>query len=159
MREILFRGKRVDNGEWIYGGYAKCNNREYILPDIDLIGKEWVFKNIEVIPESVSQFTGFTDINGKKVFEGDIVRDVSCYLTHLLYVKQGIETLQQAEENKKWGKIGVVKFCLDEVGSCGCCYQSFVGSGFKANEIDISKCEIIGNITDNPELLKVQDER
>lgn len=157
MRDIIFRAK-TKQGEWVYGlldsSYFRPNEKYYYIHNCETDNIEH-----EVIPETVGQFTGFTDLNGKKVFEGDIVKDVSCYLTHLIYVEQGMETLQQAEKNKKWGNIGVVKFCLEEVGSCGCCYQSFVGSGFKANEIDISKCEVIGNIHDNPELLEVQDER
>ena len=70
MREIIFRGKRVDNGEFVQGHYYGMWGKKYIL---------WgehnhIPEGQEVIPETVGQFTGITDKNGKRVFEGDIVR-------------------------------------------------------------------------------------
>jgi hypothetical protein len=64
MREILFRGKRVDNGEWVDGYYYKLGWQSFIRWDIHIY---------EVFPESVGQFTGLLDNNEKKIFQGDVV--------------------------------------------------------------------------------------
>lgn len=79
MREILFHGKRVDNGEWVDGYYVclydcKGNKSHRIYPgyaetDCDEYYHDW----FEVDPETVGQFAGFPDKNGNKMFEGDIV--------------------------------------------------------------------------------------
>lgn len=76
--------------------------------------------------DTIMQFTGLLDKQGKEIYEGDIVKN-------------------------QFDKISEVKFETEEVGSCGCCYETFRGSGFIYRES--GDVEIIGNIYENPELL------
>ena len=136
MQEILFRGKRMVNDEWIEGFYAKSGDSHFIL--IDNSFAVGYVRMKEVVPESVGQFTGLTDKNGKKIFEGDIVADA-------------------------YGWKGLVEFFTEDIGSCGCCVPKFDGSGFKAKHknhdsgVDMRSCTIVGNIYDNPEMWEEEE--
>lgn len=135
MREILFRGKRVDNGEWVYGFYA--NIPEHHINKLS--GKNCIVSInnglfMEVIPETVGQYTGLKDTNGKKIFEGDIVK----------------------YENNQAGayKIGQKMtgfICFDEKTGSYVAKNNFQKHADFWFAIDI---KVIGNIHDNPELLK-----
>lgn len=113
-----------------------------------------VWKYAEVDPETICQYTGLKDERGKKIFEGDIVRDLEVYLVQRSYAERGMQSKEDCEEYRENAKIGTVLFCTEEIGSCGCCFPSFEGSGFKANGINLNACEVIGNIFDNPELIE-----
>ena len=124
MREILFRGKRIDNGEWVEGNL--------FIPDSDSrpiqieCGTDIMQIAYEIAPETIGQYTGLTDKNGVKIFEHDICKD-------------------------SLGTLFVVEW--DSANA------RFIGRmvGGEHRIVYVSKeprVEVIGNIYDNPELLK-----
>lgn len=123
MREILFRGKTVCNGDWVYGGITWNPSRKKVF-----IHTKW--DECEVIPETVGQYTGVTDKNGKKIFEGDICKTCIC-------------KSDMSEEDV----VGMIYF-RDGAFEFGFEY----GDIYVSDILDAS--EVIGNIHDNPELIK-----
>ena len=147
MREILFRGKRCDNGEWVQGfllkecNYATCSWNLAIEYKTDRFGK-FAYDVAEIATETVGQFTGLTDKNGKKVFEGDILKFTD---TNAEYEWIGKVEFGNPNAEYNWG------------------FQLVYISGTKPNTdillwFDMEETgaysEVIGNIHDNPELLE-----
>lgn len=143
MREILFRGKRIDNGEWIQGFLVIWGNDYYIAPDINAYtsmggrgkGRCMMFGHYyQVFPKTVGQYTGLTDKtdkNGRKIFEGDIIRQkgfLNNYYTSVWYASG--------------------RFLVKD-------YETLLPT--QLGGISRYKIEVIGNIHDNPELLEVTE--
>lgn len=142
--EILFRGKRKDNGEWVYGWYCVMSGIDYIIPENEQFRNpaDPDFENsfIEVYPETVGQFTGEHDAKGNSIFENDILKYVESTSNHNYFVvfKNGSFDLHHTQIIEAW-RNGHLRW----------------GSLQRAFELgDKFKLEVIGNIHDNPELLK-----
>ena len=133
-REIIFRGKIIDNGEWAYGSLVVEEDKYYIALNINdnIKRDDYDVYMLEVIPKTVRQYTGLHDKNGKAIYEGNIVKvndeiiaEViweNDYLGYFLYANEenSIDSFENGEQPlyDYWGSI-----------------------------------EVIGNIYDNPELL------
>lgn len=148
-REILFRGKRVDNGEWVEGYLVIALNGAnliYVNYDIkqttEINGKPFYSvyaKNYDVIPESIGQYTGLKDKNGKKIFEGDILLDnaIVKWFDDLFW--DGGGSNHPGFYCKEWFE-----------------YGDFEYADMRYHKRLDSDCEVIGNIHDNPELLETK---
>ena len=145
MREILFRGKSIDNGKWIYG-YAAMSGGTFIICDNGLTYGGFIV--YEVIPETVGQYTGLTDKNGVRIFEGDILRGFEYpfrsnnngefnYFAEIVWFDDssafGIYTFKNPKSNVR----GISEGNTD--------YLEY---------FNVDKWEVIGNIHDNPELME-----
>lgn len=144
MREILFRAKNGNNAEWVYGHYVHQYGADMIyLPDGT--DREYGFDYYHIIPDTVGQYTGLTDKNGKKIFEGDIWIDTDD--DYVVYVVE-FKNAQFCFTCYGW------KGMLMEYG-----YDEYAGGWGEVDclpmtDYNIDTIEIVGNIHDNPELLK-----
>ena len=136
MREILFRGKRMKDGAWIEGFYCEFANnmsgeQEHFIQTVKSDGRIDTLYYID--PATVGQYTGLTDKNGKRIFEGDVVLfkwDKEHNYCHIIEFVDG-------------------EFCATPVISRDDTWQIRICG---ENE----KFSVIGNIHDNPELLEVE---
>lgn len=133
MREVKFKGERLDNGEWIFGDLIENQGRFFIyhatnettIEDSDN-GRISIVA-VEVDPSTVGQYTGMKDKNGKEIYERYILR---------IYYDDGDSSLTDVRD------FGEIDYYTDDSD-----YTILAW-------FDPEKCEVIGNIHDNPELLK-----
>lgn len=134
MREIIFRGKRVDNGEWVEG--VPTWDESDAIPKLLMVSnvEKWPFGNAYVDPETVGQFIGIHDKDGKKIFEGDIIK----------------RTIHCSYRND-----GMAYDVLFQVPGIKDLYGNKIEKDDANNSVDLWETgfEVIGNIHDNPELL------
>lgn len=130
MREIKFRGKRVDNGEWVTGYYVCIGEKYHYIytGKVDLISS--YSEKYLVIPKTVGQYTGIKDKNGTEIYEGDIVSRFHNYTG-----KNGYHTI------------------INELGTWWMNYDN--ESGEILGDVN-DKVEVNGNIHDNQDLMGVK---
>ena len=131
MRTIKFRGKAIDGKEWLYGDLVSSADKKRLAISVHNTES---YDECEVSPETVGQFTGLMDKNDAEIYEGDIIGCHNPRIKHLIFYseKQGrfMAALNGDIEN-------------DFVGVCGLDDSRWIGSK-----------TVIGNVYDNPELLK-----
>ena len=135
MREVLFRAKEKADGEWVYGWYCRYPFGKWPLKDAIIPSEEaeiGCFRFVEVDHSTVWQYTGLTDKNGKRIFEGDVVViEADCIPSFMLNRYVVVWDNDQA----------AYKLLKDNT----------------IYDLPMGRMEIIGNIHDNPELLGAHD--
>lgn len=142
MREILFHGKRADNGEWIEGDLLQIKYYNKSIIECKIMPQTPVSSAIPVLPETVGQYTGLTDKNGKRIFEGDIVK---CTDTINDFEFNAVVEFGNPNGEYNWGY--QLKFISGEESNFDIlCWVDMEETG--------AYIEIIGNIHDDPELME-----
>ena len=151
MREIIFRGKRIDNGEWVEGYFAIICEKTVIIEkesekyySIDDEKNSRGNRIIEIDPETICQFTGLCDKNGNKIWENDIIK----YHFGEIYAPIKYGCYQNCFDSQKAEHIGFYVDWSDDK-----CLRKDLGYW-----IDMVDAIPAGNIFDNPELLQVDGE-
>ena len=133
MREILFRGKRVDNGEWVHGDLSQHKTGKKFIKCGSAI------HSFKVITKTIGQYTGLNDKNYVRIFEGDIIK---------FGINQRLMYVHWNEETLTWE--------LTDVGVPACEVNHLINT-FDLGEIQVESAygkmfsEVVGNIHDNPE--------
>lgn len=153
-REILFRGKRIDNGEWVYGLFCECPCDDgtdiQSIMRIESKGSHRIFMQYPIISETRGQYTGLTDRNGRRIFEGDLIRSKKTInKKSFAIVKYGAfipkffyDCVEEAKNIKLSNKI-IGFYCENPKTQEQLYLTDYTPNIF----------EIIGNIHDNPEML------
>ena len=144
MREILFRAKQIDDGEWVEGYYAMMGKgnliRHYIVQNCALTGlfedpeDNMYFNDVEIDPKTLCQYTGKTDETGKKIYDKDIVGFIDLTSTESGYSEHS---------------------CVGEVvwGKEECCFHVTNRLSAESWEV-LDECKVVGNVFDDKELLE-----
>lgn len=135
-REILFRGKRTDNGQWVEGDLINSFESVHIANCYFKPSNDETPELTDVHPETIGQFTGLLDKNGKKIFEGDILNVGENLIGNIVFIDNNCED---------YG---------DEIHSA---FHYSINNHNKIVPLDSyfkNNCKIIGNIHDNPEIEK-----
>ena len=138
MRDILFRGKRTDNGEWVYGLLCRVGDTYANIRRMDTAVLYSVLTN------TIGQFTGLTDKNGRKIFEGDILEGIR-------YGNEERAEVLWIDKAASWG----IRYSFREKNESG--YTSWLNSAWFRSINDARAPVVIGNNYDNPELLEVTE--
>lgn len=137
MREILFRGKRKSNGDWVHGDLSYHKDGRVFIRCWDRLEFDPAYNAYEVNPKTVGQFTGKTDKNGKKVFEHDILQLFTVWVNGTVE-KSGVCVVQWRENDQCYVLATKEGYHCDDFGNLG----------------RPEYYEVIGNIHENPELLE-----
>jgi uncharacterized phage protein (TIGR01671 family) len=129
MRTIKFRGKDVKTGEWVYGDLHTLCDKQHIHTEHTTY--PFAGRRSFIDPDTVGQFTGLTDKDGKEIYEGDIVRSTNSneFVYEVVY------------EDKRFASFGLRR--KQDV------FMHYFGEAIEADE-----CEVVGSVFDNPDLIE-----